>query len=61
MKTIILNGFTNEELNELIDYYRRNRKLPKKVIFASVTKRSKSMKLGKLLKELEKDYNTLNK
>ena len=60
MRTIILNEFTNKEIGKFIDYYKKNKKLPK-VIFASVTSKSKKMRLSKLLKELKNDYKTINR
>ena len=53
-KIIIMNGFTREEIREIIDWYKKNKNLPP-VIFASVTEHSIEWKLGDLLKELIKE------
>ena len=52
-KVIILNGFSDSQLNEFINFYKAN-KLPK-AIFSTVTKTSKEFKLKRLLKELKKE------
>ena len=51
-KVIIVNGFSNKQLNTLIDYYKNNPELPK-TIFATTTPASKNMRLRELIKELE--------
>ncbi len=59
-KIIIVNGFTKEELKELIAWYRKNEKLPE-AIFAVVTEHSIEWKLKDLLQELIKEDEEMKK
>ena len=58
-KIIILSGYSDEQLHDLINTYKKN-KLPK-AIFAAITKHNKNFKLKDLLKELKKEYKAVNK
>ena len=60
MKTIILNDFTDKEINEFINHYKKNPNLPKS-IFALVTETTKEMKVKDILKELEEEHQELSK
>ncbi len=52
-KVIILSGFSDEQLHNFIDNYKKT-KLPK-AIFATVTETSKEFKIKNLLRELKKE------
>ncbi len=52
VKIILLSGFSDRQLHDLIDAYRKNQKFPK-AIFATVTDQSKEFKLKDLLTELK--------
>ena len=52
-KVIILSGFSDEQLNNFINIYKKN-KLPE-ATFATVTKTSKEFKIKDLVKELKKE------
>ena len=58
-KIIILSGYSDEQLHDFINNYKKN-KLPK-AIFATITKHNKNFKLKDLLKELKKEYKAVNK
>ena len=58
-KIIILSGYSDEQLHDLINTYKKN-KLPK-AIFAAITKHNKNFKLKDLLKELKKEHKAVNK
>ena len=58
-KIIILSGYSDEQLHDFINNYKKN-KLPK-AIFAAITKHNKNFKLKDLLKELKKEYKAVNK
>lgn len=58
-KVIILEGFSDEQLHNLIDIYKKN-KLPK-CIFASITNRSREFKLKDLINELKKEHKAIKK
>ena len=58
-KVIILNGFSDRQLNNFINLYKNN-KLPE-TIFAIVTKTSKNFKVKDLLRELKKEKRLLKK
>ncbi|MEK6835409.1 MAG: DUF3783 domain-containing protein [Nanoarchaeota archaeon] len=58
-KVIILNGFSDSQLNSFIDFYKKSN-LPK-AIFATVTKISKEFKVKDLLKELKKERRMMKK
>ena len=60
MKTIIIHDFSDKEINEFINHYKKNEKLPK-VIFATVTETTKEMKVKDILKELEEEHRELSK
>lgn len=51
-KVILLSGFSDKQLHDVIDAYRSNKKLPK-TIFATVTEQSKEFKVKELLEELK--------
>lgn len=50
-KIIIMNGFSKEEMRELITWYKKNTNLPP-AIFAGITKYSIEWKIKDLLNEL---------
>ncbi len=51
-KIILLSGFSDKELHDVIDAYRLNKEMPK-AIFATVTDLSENFKVKDLLAELE--------
>jgi len=59
-KIILVHGFSNKQLIDFIDYYKKNKDLPK-TIFASVTKNSINMKIKDLVKELETEKQAIEK
>ncbi|MEK6834857.1 MAG: DUF3783 domain-containing protein [Nanoarchaeota archaeon] len=59
VKVVILSGFSDSQLHNLINNYKKNN-LPK-AIFATVTKTSKEFKIKDLLKELKKEHKFMNK
>lgn len=59
-KVILVHGFSNKQLSDFIDYYKKNKELPK-TIFASVTKNSINMKIKDLVNELEMEKQAIEK
>lgn len=59
VKVVILSGFSDSQLHNLINNYKKNN-LPK-AIFATVTKTSKEFKIKDLIKELKKEHKFMNK
>ena len=57
-KVILLHGFSDKELNEVIDNYLKN-KLPK-TAFATTTKTNLNKKLKEVIKDVQEESN-LNK
>ncbi|MBI2565088.1 DUF3783 domain-containing protein [Candidatus Woesearchaeota archaeon] len=57
-KVILLSGFSDKQVNEVIDHYRTNTNLPQ-TIFAVVTLKSKLMRLHELLKELKREQQAM--
>jgi hypothetical protein len=53
-KAILISGFTDEEIRELLRCYRENKKLPR-TIFATVTETALEWKVKDWLKELEEE------
>ena len=51
-KIILLSGFSDKQLHDLIDAYRSDKKFPK-AIFATVTEQSLKFRVADLLAELE--------
>ena len=60
VKIILLSGFSDKQLHDLIDAYRKNPNFPK-AIFATVTDSSKEFKLKDLLSELKTEAEQLNR
>jgi len=58
-KIIILSGFSDKQIHELINNYKSS-KLPK-AIFATITKHNKNFKLKDLLRELKREHKAINK
>ncbi len=58
-KIIILNGFSDSQIHDLIEHYKSS-KLPK-AIFATVTEISKEFKIKHLIKELKKEHKAIKK
>ncbi len=59
-KAILLSGFSNDEIKELLNCYRKNKKLPE-TIFASVTKTALNWKVKDWLKELQAEHEEFKK
>jgi len=61
-KFVLLANFTNEEVAELLSWYKQNKRLPRP-IFASVTETVLQWKVSDWLEELKKedDYFNQNK
>jgi DNA-binding transcriptional MerR regulator len=55
-KAILLSGFTNSEIKELLNCYKANKNLPKDIIFATVTETALDWKVKDWLKELEAEH-----
>ncbi len=53
-KAILISGFSDEEIKELLKCYKANKNLPQ-TIFASVTKTVLEWKVKDWLKELEEE------
>lgn len=60
-KVILLSGFTNSEIKEILNCYKENKKLPKDIIFATVTETSLKWTVEEWLNELSKEHEEFKK
>ncbi len=60
-KVILLNGFTNSEIKEILNCYKENKKLPKDIIFATVTETALKWTVEEWLNELSKEHEEFKK
>ena len=60
-KAILLSGFTNGEIKELLNSYKKNDKLPKDIIFATVTETALNWTVKDWLKELSTEHKEFKK
>jgi len=58
-KTIILNGFSNDEIAGIMSAVKKLFDNPRELIFAKTTKPSIEMKLGDLIKDISEDHHYL--
>ena len=58
-KIVLLSGFSDKQLHDIIDAYKSNKLLPK-AIFATVTDQSNGFVLKDLLAELRLEAETIN-
>ena len=55
-KAIILNGFSNDEIAQIMAAVKKLFDNPRELIFAKTTKHSVEMKLGDLIKDISEDH-----
>ena len=60
-KAILLSGFTNGEIKELLNSYKKNGKLPKDIIFATITETALNWTVKDWLKELNAEHEEFKK
>jgi hypothetical protein len=60
-KVIIMNGFTYEEINKIMNAVKKLFDTPKDLIFAKTTEQSVEMKLKDLIVDMSEDHEYLKK
>jgi len=60
-KVIIMNGFTFEEINKIINAVKKEFENPRDLIFAKTTDNSLQMKLADLIVDMSEDHEYLKK